>query len=285
MSFLNGPDILADRPLAGFTTFRIGGPAEFLALPRTVRRAVELIERAKSEGMKVRLLGGGSNLLVGEKGVRGLVVKLPPGEVVTRGTRLRAPAGMPLGRAIEACRKRGLSGLEELSGLPGTVGGAAVTNAGAFGREFGELIARVGVLEGGAEEFTKERCRFAYRTSALSGKVVLWTELELTESAPQRISRRIREIVRERRKKFPSGRSAGCIFRNGRASAGALIEGLGLKGARIGRAQVSTRHANFVVNLGGATAGDVSGLIGMIRAKAFSEAGVALELEVEIWDG
>ena len=283
---MNEPDVLPDRPLAGFTAFRIGGPAEFLALPVTVWRAVELIERARAEGMRVRLLGAGSNLLVAEGGVRGLVVKLPPGEAGTRGRTLRVPAGMPLARAIEACSKRGLSGLEELAGIPGTVGGAAVRNAGAFGREFGELVSRVGVLEDGrVEEFTKERCRFAYRTSALSGKTVLRVELELAESAPLRVSRRMGEIIGERRKRFPSGRSAGCIFRNGRVCAGALIEDLGLKRARIGRAQVSPKHANFIVNLGGATADDVSGLIAVIRRKALAEAGVALGLEVEVWDG
>lgn len=285
MSFLNAPDILVDRPLAGQTTFGIGGAADYFALPATCERAVELIVRARAEEVKVRLLGGGSNLLVGDGGVRGLVVKLPSGQLRARGARVMVPAGMPLARAIDACRRRGLSGLEELAGVPGTVGGAAVMNAGAFGREFGELAVSAGVLDDGwPQEFSKGSCRFAYRSSGLSGKVVLWVELELAESPPRRVSRRIREILAERRRRFPSGRSAGCIFRNGRVRAGALIDALGLKGASRGGARVSRKHANFIVNSGGATADDVLGLISMVRTKALAEAGVKLDLEVEVWD-
>lgn len=284
MSFLNAPDIVAGLPLAGLTTFGIGGPADHLALPATQERAVELIGHARAEGMRVRLLGGGSNLLADDGGVRGLVVKLPAGEIETRGAKVRLPGGMPLARAVDACRRRGLSGVEELAGIPGSVGGAAVMNAGAFGREFGELAVSVGVLDDdGPQEFSKDSCRFAYRSSGLSGKVVLWVELELAKAAPRRVARRIRETLAERRRRFPPGRSAGCVFRNGRVRAGALIEGLGLKGACRGGARVSRRHANFIVNSGGATADDVVGLIRMIRRKALAEAGVALELEVEVW--
>ncbi len=283
---MNAPDIHPGRALSDLTTFGIGGPADYLALPATQERAVETIGCARSEGMDVRLLGGGSNLLVAEGGVGGLVVKMPSGEIDARGTRARFPAGMPLARAIQACGRRGLSGMEELAGIPGTIGGAAVMNAGAFGRRFGELVTRVGLLEDGrVDEFSKDSCRFAYRTSALRERVVLWVELDLSDAPPRRISHRIRRLTAERRKKFPAGRTAGCIFRNGRLPAGALIEGLGFKGARKGAAQVSRRHANFIVNLGGANADDVLGLIAMIREKAQAEAEVALELEVELWSG
>lgn len=239
-------------------------------------------------GLPLLVLGGGSNVLVADAGWDGLVVRLGGGftEVDVRGTRLFLGAGASLSAALAAAERAGLSGLEELCGIPGTVGGAVAGNAGAWGRQMGELVASVDALEPGGSlaRLGPGEIEFGYRWSSLAGAGLVLTrvELELAPGDRQRIARRRAELQAERARRQPLGeRTAGSFFRNPPGDvAGRLIEEAGCKGAREGAAVVSRLHANFIVNEGGATADQVIRLASRVRRAVLERFGVALEPEV-----
>lgn len=280
-------------PLGKATTFGIGGPAEMLVRPRSREELRRLLAAAAAGGVRVRLLGAGSNLLVADEGVRGAVVKLAGrafASVENLPAGLACGAGVPLARLVRAAAEAGLSGVESLAGIPGTVGGALIMNAGGRYGCIGDVVEEVAALapdgSGGEVRLTREEAGFGYRKSNLRGLVLLAARLALTPDDPEAVRRRVREVMAEKSASQPLKMpSAGCVFRNppGGPPAGQLIEELGFKGRRVGGAEVSSVHANYIVNAGGARCSDVLELIDSIREAAAKTHGIGLELEIEIW--
>ncbi len=279
-----------DEPLAGHTWFGIGGPASFFVEPRTVEELGEVVRRCAEHEVPVRVIGSGANLLVDDAGVKGAVIRLLGGEfgeVTSVEGGLRAGAGADMGRLVLRCVREGLSGLECLTGVPGSVGGCVKMNAGGAFGDIGSVIESVAVMTDGGEVFTRHRddLAFAYRSTNISARFVLGAELRLAPDDPQRILRQVKQIWIYKKNTQPLGdRNAGCIFKNPRGvSAGALIDRAGMKGRRVGGAYVSEKHANFILADDGATASDVLKLINQIRDAVYEMAGVYLELELEVW--
>ncbi|HTF57115.1 MAG TPA: UDP-N-acetylmuramate dehydrogenase [Planctomycetota bacterium] len=277
------------HPLAGCTTFRIGGPARFLVQPRTEEDLGLAFRSARECDVPVRLLGGGSNLLVGDRGVDGAVLRLhsldrvdwsPDGSVAVQG-------GASLPRLVKEATRRGLAGLQGLTGVPGTVAGALVMNAGGRHGEIGPTVRWVDILdaEGNPKRLTPSEAGFRYRTSDLRGRIVLGAGLQLTPDEPAPLAARYDEIMRDKKETQPLGRpNAGCIFKNPPGErAGRLIDRCGLKGARAGAARVSSKHANFIINEGRALADDVLCLVDRIRAEVSARFALSLELEILVW--
>ena len=286
-----GDDIQADAPLAPLTWFRLGGPARYLARPKTVDRLAALMARCRAEGLSVRVLGGGSNVLVRDEGVDGVVVHLESpafADVTIEGSKVVAGAAVPLTALISQTARAGLAGLETLTGIPGTVGGALRGNAGGRQGAIGPLVRRVAVLDGSDEVQQRERedLAFAYRSSNLDEPVLLSAEFHLEPEDPEVVVRRMRRIWIVKKENQPYGhQSAGCIFKNPAVdlSAGMLIEQAGLKGAKQGAAEISERHANYIVAQPGATAADVLALIDTIRRRVWEQFGYDLETQLRVW--
>jgi UDP-N-acetylmuramate dehydrogenase len=284
-----GAEWLPDEPLSLHTTLSVGGPADIVRV-RDARRLPELVTYLSSKGVPWRVLGGGSNLVVADEGLPGVLLQLARGEaLVFRGNRVEVPAAESLGTAILECAKRNLGGMEGLIGVPGMVGGALRMNAGAYGSEIGDVVRALTLLHGATgviETVTNEGVHFEYRrTSFAPGDVTLSATLELQECPYAVIVERIKECNRKRRASQPmEERSAGCIFKNppGR-SAGKLLDELGLKGTRVGGAVVSERHANFIVNRFQATASDIVKLMDLMRERVLKACGLELEEEVIVW--
>ncbi|HYF49495.1 MAG TPA: UDP-N-acetylmuramate dehydrogenase [Planctomycetota bacterium] len=278
--------------LATMNTYKVGGPAEFFAQPSDPQTLGALLSRAANEGIPVRLLGHGTNLLVADSGMRGLVIRLHKkgfGQLIRSGTKLLVGAGHSLPALVNLTAPKGLSGLECLQGVPGTVGAALRMNAGGKYGEICSSVTRVRgfELDGTPFDFSREECGFIYRNSALHGRVVTECELSLAEGDPESSKVRLKQILSEKCSTQPvSARSAGCVFKNPKhlgLAAGRMIDELGLKGTRIGGAVVSDLHANFLVCEGNASAHDLVELIRTIRERVLIERGVVLELEVEVW--
>lgn len=279
-----------DEPLGPHTWMGIGGPAQYFITPRTQDELVAVVKACASEKLPIRMLGGGSNVLVQAEGVSGAVIQLNGdafSQISTEGTRVRAGAGALLSNVISHAVKAGLAGLETLVGIPGTVGGALRGNAGGKSGDIGQFVRSVTVLteKGNVVTRTEDELSFAYRSSSIDELVILSGEFELQREDPDEITRRMRTIWIMKKATQPlTFQSAGCIFKNPRGlSAGALIEQAGLKGTRIGEAEISDRHANFIVANPGATSADVMRLINLARSKVAEQFGVNLELEVQIW--
>jgi len=281
-------------PLAPLTAYRVGGPAEYLAEPPDEPALARVLARAAAAAVPVRVLGQGTNLLVADDGVDGLVVRLPrngfaPCEL--DGMSLRVGAGHSLPALVRWSLARGLTGLEFLAGVPGTVGAALRMNAGG---KYGQIASRVqGVygraLDGRPFRAGATECGFAYRDSRLRDRLVTGCELAVQAARPAGHPQALfRQILEEKRASQPLvGRSAGCVFKNpavpGAPPAGKLIEELGFKGHRAGGALVSPRHANFLICEGAARAADILELIRRIRARAWMGRGLRLELEIAVW--
>jgi UDP-N-acetylmuramate dehydrogenase len=278
------------EPLAMHTWFQLGGPAEYWAEPRNVDELLALVRRANEQQVPVRLLGRGSNILVRDEGVPGLVIHL--GEPAFRNIEVRdntitAGAGAKLVRIVTTAAHQGLAGLEGLVAIPGTLGGALHGNAGTHYGDIGQWVAQATVVTRSGEVAVRHREEmvFDYRQSSLDELVILDAVLQLEEDDPLQLSRRLQTQWILRKASQPMGHQcAGCVFRNPRgAAAGELIEDAGLKGTRIGGAVVSDRHANFIVAEPEATSHDVLRLIDLVRSQVRERKGVELELEIEIW--
>lgn len=277
-------------PLAPFTTLGVGGEAEWLITPVAHGDLALALGLCRKHGVPWRVLGGGSNVLVDDAGVPGAVI-MPRGicfEYVTvSGERIVAGGAAKLPKVVQQAADWGLSGLEPLAGIPGTLGGAVVGNAGGRHGDIGSAVTAVVGFRGDGERhrFAGQDLHFGYRESNLGDLVVTGVELSLQAEMREEICRRMAEIIDERRRSQPVGqRSAGCMFRNPPgASAGELIDRAGLKGLRIGGAEISPVHANYVVNLGRATSGDVLALAQRARDAVSEQFGVLLELEVKVW--
>ncbi len=292
MTWLAGLEAIVrqDEPLAMHTWFQIGGPAEFFAEPRNPDELLTLVGRAHDAGLPVRVLGGGSNVLVRDEGVPGLVIRLfDPGlaHIKTEGNTLTAGGGARLGHVVTSTVHRGLSGLETLIGIPGTLGGALHSNAGTHGGDIGQWAVEATVLTEAGEVLTRHRDElvFDYRESSLDELAILEARFQLEEDDPRELGRRMQRNWILKKASQPMGHQcAGCVFRNPRGvAAGELIEEVGLKSTRIGGALVSERHANFIVAEPECTAADVLRLIDMVRSQVHDRTGVELERELEVW--
>ncbi len=282
--------ILYEAPLADYTTFKIGGPAQVLAFPASVDEVARLIRTARRYEMPVTVLGNGSNVLVRDKGIRGLVMKF--GETMSQmkrvGSNIISGAGAGLGELARFAAHEGLSGLEFSVGIPGSIGGAVFMNAGAYDGEISVLVESVTAvsLTGEIENLPRAELDFSYRHSVFQENcaIICEVELALSEGCSATILEKMNELTEKRESRQPIEMpSAGSTFKRPEGHfAGTLIEKAGLKGLRCGGAEVSMKHAGFVVNAGGATAADVQELIKEVQARVFAHSGVKLHPEVRI---
>ena len=282
-------ELREQEPMARHPSFRVGGPVKLMALPRTAVQAAEAVRTAADLGVVPFYMGNGSNLLVSDAGYDGFIVK-PAGEldlVREENGRLAAGSAVLLSRLANTALNRGLTGLEFAHGIPGSLGGGVTMNAGAYGGELCQVISSVTclTLSGEVETIPAERCAFSYRHSAFSGgeRLILGAEFLLQQGERNEIKARMDELARRRREKQPlEYPSAGSTFKRPAGYfAAALIEECGLKGHTIGGAQVSEKHAGFLINKDGATCDDLRKLIDYVRETVLRERGVLLELEVK----
>lgn len=293
LRLISGLKVRVDEPLARYTSIKVGGPADyFLELERraALSQALHLLDRY---GISFCILGKGSNVLVSDLGVRGAVLRLggefkqiewqeKEGEVL-----VTVGAAYPVTQLVREAVRRGYGGLEFAEGIPGSVGGALVMNAGAYGSEMEKIVVQVeGVTQkGGAVQWDRQEMIFSYRDSHLPpGIIVTQVRMRLLKDQAEEAARRLRELVSRRKESQPSGYpNSGSMFRNPPGDfAGRLIEAAGLKGKRIGRAEISQRHANFIVNLGGAKAQEVRSLMEIARLEVEKKFSVKLEPEVRL---
>lgn len=276
------------HPLARHTSFNIGGPAEFF---EETTEPAAVVEGCSDRGIPYLVLGAGTNLLIADDGVEGLVVRPVNREWRVDGTRVQAQAGLKMMRLARICADHGLAGFEWAIGVPGSIGGAVYQNAGCWGTELVEVLVEAeGFQPGqGRQVWSKEELELGYRTSALRdgtlrGAVIAgaWIELRPGDGAAARRQMALWTADRQRTQPIRT-KNCGSVFKNPPGdSAGRLVEAAGLKGAREGAAQISEQHANFIVNLGGASAAEVERLIQRVRSTVWEHFGVALETEVEL---
>ena len=287
-----GIELRENEPLAAHTSFRIGGPARWMAFPKTVEEVRTLLRLAREADIPVRLLGAGTNVLAPDRGVDALVLCLKDalrGVRLPEGNCIEAMAGETLASVAVFARKNGLTGLEFAHGIPGTLGGGVYMNAGAYGGELRQVVRQVTFLhaDGRLETFENGDCAFGYRTSVFENMpgVIVSARLALQPGDPAAIEARMRELMEKRRASQPLELpSAGSTFKRPAGHfAGALIQDAGLKGRGVGGAKVSEKHAGFVVNFDHATAADVRATIALVQKTVYETSGVRLEPEVRIW--
>ena len=282
-------ELRRDEPMSRHTTFKVGGPAALMALPAGEEQLAAAVKLARMEGIEPLFVGLGSNLLVDDGGLQALVIKTAPQMNLCRvdGNRITAWAGAPLAQVANKAADHGLTGLEFAHGIPGSLGGAVVMDAGAYDGEMRQVVRSVRALNRNCEveELTAEQCEFGYRHSVFSdgNRLVISAEMELQPGTEAAIRGRMAELMEKRKSKQPlEWPSAGSTFKRPAGYfAAALIDQCGLKGLRIGGAQVSEKHAGFVINAGGATCRDILDLMDAVRERVFRETGVELEPEVK----
>jgi UDP-N-acetylmuramate dehydrogenase len=281
-----------NESLKAHTTFKIGGPAKFFIMPKDVWDLKLLLNLLKRYKIPFLVMGVGSNILVCDKGIEGAVLKLNSPyfkKVEFKDSRIEVGPGVLLNQVLVLAEELGLSGLEFLAGIPGTVGGALIMNAGAQGECISDLVENVTVMDynGKIKALNKRNIKFDYRKSNLAKYIILSTHLRLARKNRQEIKDSINKYITYRKlTQDLSKPSAGCIFKNPKGcsySAGQLIDLCGLKGKRIGDACVSLKHANFIVNLKNAKAREVSKLMGLIINKVKSKFNITLKPEIKIW--
>ncbi|MDD5098045.1 MAG: UDP-N-acetylmuramate dehydrogenase [Candidatus Omnitrophica bacterium] len=276
--------------LSGLMSFKVGGAARFFLEAGNIKELQEALSFARREGIAVFMLGAGSNILASDSGLDGLVIKLN-GEFFKRihkeGDCLEAGGAVKINQIILYAKNNGLSGLEFLTGIPGTLGGALAGNAGAWGKSIGERVKEVAVLDysGRPKLFNANKLKFSYRRSNLNKYVIISCKLKLGKGDNNAIGLKMREYLLQRNKTQSNNLpSAGCIFKNPRGSAaGKLIDACGLKGRSKGGAIISKVHANFILNKGEASSKDILSLMGLMRKKVSKKFKVNLEPEIKIW--
>jgi UDP-N-acetylmuramate dehydrogenase len=282
--------VLADEPMSRHTSFGIGGPADVLVMPANPAELRATLELVRRHGIPLLVMGRGTNLLVRDRGVRGVVIKLAAGfdDLRFAGNAVAAGAGLDLNRLCAACADQGLTGMEFAEGIPGTVGGAAVMNAGAYGGEMSRVVTSVELvrLDGTEERLEAAALDYSYRWSVLQDQSGIVTRVHLALAAGDRraIEEQMSDLSERRRSRQPTDMpSAGSVFRRPPGQfAGPLVEGAGCKGMRVGGAMVSPKHAGFIVNTGGATAADVLTLVAGVREKVRERSGVELTMEIKV---
>lgn len=282
-------DVRRDAPLARHVAFRIGGPADILVIPRTVDEVRAAMRVLMADGITPTFIGAGSNVLVSDHGIRGIVVKIGKGvdRVEIAGDRVTAEAGAGLPALALRCARAGLAGLEFAAGIPGSVGGGVVMNAGAHGHAMDEVVESADVITpGGDRRLDRVALGFGYRTSVLQREpwVVVRAALRLQHGDPTIITKRLEAWLAHRGATQPIGPpSSGCMFRNPPGDhAGRLIDAAGAKGLTVGAARVSEIHANYILNDGEATAADVLALAEQVKQRVRDRTGTILEMEVKL---
>jgi len=298
--------VIENEPLANYTTFKIGGPAQYFFTAENLTDLIKAIKSAKKLNLPYFILGRGSNLLVSDKGFKGLIIRVINDRLEIRDNRIRSETGVDLGKLVREATNVSLSGLEFLAGIPGTVGAAVYGNVGAFGKSTADVLISAEILtkDNKVRKVENKWFNFRYRDSRLkdSGEIVLRAEFQLKKSNKEEIKKTINEILKIRKEKIPPYASAGSIFKNielrtlneklktsfqekakgGKVATGFLIDQCGLKGTKIGRAEISKQHANFIINRNGAKAKDVLELIELIKKKVYDKFGIKLKEEVQI---
>lgn len=282
-------NILKDEPMSAHTTFRIGGPADYFAMPSSAEEIRRIVSLCIEQEVPYYIIGNGSNLLVGDKGFRGVIIQIFKNmrDIRTEGETVTAQAGALLSKVAAAAYDAGLTGFEFASGIPGTLGGAVRMNAGAYGGEMSQVLKSAAVLTAEGEVLTipVEEMKMGYRTSIVSRMdyVVLGAQLVLSRGSKEDIRAKMNELKEKRVSKQPlEFGSAGSTFKRPEGYfAGKLIEDAGLRGFRIGNAQVSEKHCGFVINRGGATAAEVAELMDHIIRRVEETSGVRLQPEVK----
>lgn len=280
-------NISISEQLNRFTTFRIGGPADYYLEPKDREDLLKLIKYLKEIKYPYIIIGNGSNVLISDEGIRGAAINLEAGftkiEVIKN--KVYAEAGIRLSKLVDVCIEHSLVGIENLAGIPGTLGGAILMNAGAYGGEISDFIKLVEVIDDVEIKFLKkEECGFTYRKSNLENKIILSAEFELPFGDKVKAKERRKELLLKRNKAQPVELpNAGSIFKNPPGDyAARLIEQAGLKGLTIGGAKVSEKHANFIVNFNNASANDVIELMKIIQEKVYEKFGIMLEPEIKM---
>ena len=281
-----------DLPMSKLTSFRIGGPVDCAAFPKTEEALSQLLKLCAEHGVKPVILGAGTNVLAPDEGLRSLVIVLKDaleGMEQVSDTCIRVLAGVTMARAAVFAAGLNLGGLEFAHGIPGTIGGGVYMNAGAYGGEIKNVCTRVRIMEmnGEARWISNEEAAFSYRHSAIEDNpwIVVAAEFQLTPTPEEEVWAKMKELIAKRRASQPLDLpSAGSAFKRPVGGyAAALIDQTGLKGFQVGGAAVSEKHAGFVVNLGGATAADVRELLQQVSDKVYDRTGIRLEPEVRIW--
>jgi UDP-N-acetylmuramate dehydrogenase len=289
MNWQRSLEIKRNYPLKDETTIKIGGAADFFSIPIDLGQLRTILSWVNKKSIPVFVIGAGSNLLVNDKGIKGLVLKLSSADfknVTLNGNSIEAGSGVMLASLIKFALSKSLSGIEFLSGIPGTLGGALIMNAGCQGKSIGGLVSEVEAmdLKGNIIRLSRKGAKFGYRKSALEKYIILRAAIRLKKGNKEIIRRNIKNYMSKRRKSQDLAfYNAGCVFKNPKlAPAGKLIELCGLKGKRVGGAFISNKHANFIMNKGNAKALDVLSLMKLARMKVKKKFGIVLEPEIKI---
>ena len=279
-----------DYPLAKRTWFGLGGPVDYFIRPKTVEQLKEVARRCNENNIRIYVMGFGSNLLISDEGLRAAVIKLEAEQftqIEFEGEEVTAWAGVELSKLVLTCVEKGLSGIEALTGIPGSVGGAVKMNAGGNFGDFGAAVETVTLMDGDGNVFEKSKpeLAFDYRRTNITAKFILNARLKLNSADSEQIMRTVKENWIYKKNNQPlNTRNSGCIFKNPRGgSAGALIDRAGLKGIKVGGAMVSEKHANFIVAEEGCKSRDVMRLIEAVKQRVKEQFDIELELEIEIW--
>lgn len=291
-AFLNQIEIRFHEPMAKHTSFRIGGGAEVMAFPKTADELAAVLKASALLDCKPVILGAGTNVLAPDEGISGMVICLKDclgGMEQLDETRIRVMAGVTMARAAGFAANLGLSGMEFAHGIPGTIGGGVYMNAGAYGGEICQICESVLVMDqqGNTRRLSAEQMQFSYRHSVLedSGEIVISADFALVPGDPERIWEKMKELIAKRSASQPLDLpSAGSAFKRPVGGyAAALIEQAGLKGYQVGGAAISSKHAGFAVNLGGATAEDVKKLLSDVSDRVYEASGIRIVPEIRIW--
>ena len=277
-------------PLAKHTWYGLGGPADYFIRPKTTEQLQAVVNKCNEYGIRMYVMGFGSNLLINDEGLRAAVIKLDTeqfSQIEFKDQEVTAWAGTELSKLVLTCVEKGLSGIEALTGIPGSVGGALKMNAGGNFGDIGTAVESVTLMDnwGNIYEKSKPELVFDYRRSNITAKFILNARFALNTADPEQIMRTVKEIWIYKKNNQPlNARNSGCIFKNPRGvSAGALIDRAGLKGLRVGGAVVSEKHANFIIAEKGCTSRDVMRLIEAVKQRVQEKFDTELELEIEIW--
>ncbi len=292
--FNENPDdlyLMTNVPLSDYTSFKIGGRVDLFCDIYSYEGLREIVKICSQEQIDLKILGFGTNILAEDKDIHSVVIRLsgePFNSIKELGDgKLSVGSRVSLKKLIILSARWGLSGIEWLSAIPASLGGAIASNAGAFGNSMGNILREVTVItpDGSLKKYKQDDLSFSYRTNPFSnGEIITEAIIQLTPSDKSTVSKKIKDIEHQRKNRFPKGKNAGCVFKNpDNLSAGELIDQSGLKGKRVNGATVSNKHANFIINDADATSSDVLNLIEFIQDEVEKTTGVRLELEIKIW--